>query len=92
MTAGDPKQSGLAAAYRKAGPYLNLGIEFAASILLCLFAGQWLDGKLGTSPFLMLAGLFLGMIVGFLNLYRTAMRLQEREKQGNGEGQSGGGA
>ncbi len=81
--ADEKKQPGLAAAYRKAGPYLNLGIEFAASILLCLFAGQWLDGKLGTAPYLMLAGMSLGITVGFLNLYRTAIRLQEREKQNN---------
>ena len=77
----EKKQPGLAAAYRRAGPYLNLGIEFAASFILCLFAGKWLDGKLGTAPYLMLAGLALGIAVGFLNLYRTAMRLQEREKQ-----------
>ncbi len=84
------KQPGLAAAYRKAGPYLNLGIEFAASILLCLFAGRWLDGKLGTHPFLMLGGVLLGMTVGFLNLYRTVMRLQDQEKQKNREGRPGG--
>ena len=79
--AEEKKKAGLAAAYRKAGPYLNLGIEFAASFILCLFAGKWLDGKFGTAPYLMLVGLALGITVGFLNLYRTAMRLQEREKQ-----------
>ncbi len=84
----EKKQPGLAAAYRKAGPYLNLGIEFAASFILCLFAGKWLDGKFGTAPYLMLAGLALGITVGFLNLYRTAMRLQEREKQGKNQSPS----
>jgi F0F1-type ATP synthase assembly protein I len=79
--AEERKQPGLAAAYRKAGPYLNLGIEFAAAILLCLFGGRWLDGKLGTAPYLMLVGTFLGITVGFLNLYRTAIRLQERDKK-----------
>ncbi len=79
--AEEKKQSGQAAAYRKAGPYLNLGIEFAASFLLCFFGGRWLDGKLGTAPYLMLGGLFLGAAIGILNLYRTAIRLQEREKQ-----------
>lgn len=88
--AEENKQTGLAAAYRKAGPYLNLGIEFAASFILCLFAGKWLDGKLGTAPYLMLAGLALGITVGFLNLYRTAMRLQEREKQDKNSAPSGG--
>lgn len=73
--------SSLGQAYRKAGPYLSLGIEFIAAILLCLFAGRWLDGKLGTAPFLMLFGAFFGMAVGFYNLYRTSIRLQERDRR-----------
>lgn len=79
--------SGLGQAYRKAGPYLSLGIEFIAVILLCLFAGRWLDGKLGTAPFLMLFGVFSGMAVAFYNLYQAAIRLQERDqadKKGDG--------
>ncbi len=72
---------GLGQAYRKAGPYLSLGIEFIAAILLCLFAGRWLDGKLGTTPFLMLFGAFFGMSVGFYNLYRTSLRLQKRDAE-----------
>jgi ATP synthase protein I len=73
--------SSLGQAYRRAGPYLSLGIEFIAAILLCLFAGRWLDGKLGTAPFLMLFGAFLGMGVGFFNLYKTSIRLQERDRE-----------
>jgi len=30
-------RSTLAEAYRKAGPYLGLGVEFTAAILLCFF-------------------------------------------------------
>ena len=79
--------SSLGQAYRKAGPYLSLGIEFIAAILLCLFAGRWLDSKLDTVPFLMLFGAFLGMAAGFYNLYKTSLRLQERDsarKKGDG--------
>lgn len=77
---GDSKQSSLAQAYRQAGPYLSLGVEFVAAILLCLFVGRWLDGKLGTFPLLMLTGAFLGAAAGFYHLFRTVLRLQEEEK------------
>jgi|SaaInl4_200m_RNA_FD_contig_21_1281860_length_385_multi_8_in_0_out_0_2 ATP synthase protein I len=73
--------SSLGQAYRRAGPYLSLGIEFIAAILLCLFAGRWLDGKLDTAPLLMLFGAFFGMVVGFINLYKTSIRLQERDSE-----------
>jgi len=71
-------RSTLAEAYRKAGPYLGLGVEFTAAILLCFFAGRWLDHRLGTTPWLSLGGAFLGMAAGFYNLIRAAMRLQNR--------------
>jgi F0F1-type ATP synthase assembly protein I len=43
-----------------AGEYAGLGIQFAASIVVFLYLGQWLDRKLGTAPWLLLAGVFLG--------------------------------
>lgn len=79
--AGDFKQSSLARTYRQVGPYLSLGIEFVASILLCLFAGRWLDSKLGTAPMLILIGVFVGASVGFYNFFRVTLRLQEVEKR-----------
>lgn len=79
--AGDFKQSGLTQTYRQVGPYLSLGIEFVASILLCLFAGRWLDSKLGTAPMLILIGVFVGASVGFYNFFRVILRLQEAEKR-----------
>ena len=81
--------SSLAQAYRKAGPYLSLGVEFVAAILLCLFVGRWLDGKLGSTPFLMLFGAFVGMAVGFYNLYRASVRLQERDQARKDDGGPG---
>lgn len=38
------------------------------------FLGYWLDGKLGTSPYLSLVGLFLGIAAGFYQLYKIALR------------------
>jgi ATP synthase protein I len=49
-----------------------LGIELAASTVIGLFGGQWLDGKLGTKPWLSIVGLILGVVAGFRSLYQTA--------------------
>ena len=68
--------SALGEAYRKAGPYLSLGVQFTASILICLFGGRWLDGRFGTEPFLMLAGVLLGTVAGFYNFYKAVTRIQ----------------
>ena len=34
------------------------GLEFAVAILLGVFAGQWLDRRWGTSPWLVVLGLY----------------------------------
>ena len=68
--------------YRQVGSYLGIGIEFVVAILLCLFAGRWLDGKLGTEPILMLVGAFAGMAIGFYSFVRTVLRLQKGEGRG----------
>jgi ATP synthase protein I len=52
---------------------LGLGFEIAAPVLLLLFVGWKLDAWLGTGPWLMVAGMLLGMIVGFYNLVRRVV-------------------
>jgi ATP synthase protein I len=54
------------------------GIEFAVTILLGVFAGQWLDRRMGTAPWLVILGVLLGAAVGFYNLYRTLTTAQHR--------------
>lgn len=52
----------------------TVGIELSVSILIGALGGQWLDGKLGTKPWLMIVGLVLGVTAGFRSLIRTAQR------------------
>ncbi len=51
-----------------------VGIELALSTVIGLLAGQWLDAKLSTEPYLTLVGLLLGVIAGFRSLYRAARK------------------
>ena len=54
--------------------YSHLGITFAATILICLFGGQYLDKKLGTEPYLMLFGAFFGGAGGFYYIIKELNR------------------
>jgi F0F1-type ATP synthase assembly protein I len=63
-----------------ASEFAGVGLQFAASIILCLFAGQWLDRKLGTAPWFLIVGVFFGAGAGFHSLYRKLMAAQAREE------------
>ena len=56
--------------------YSGLGLQLAVSVMLFLFGGSWLDGKLGTRPWLTLIGAFVGAGAGFYSLY---VQLVKRE-------------
>jgi F0F1-type ATP synthase assembly protein I len=63
----------------QAGEVLGVGLQFAASIVLFLFVGRWLDEKLGTEPWLLLAGVLIGACAGFYSLYRQLV-ISPRER------------
>ena len=48
--------------------YLQLGFEFAFSILLFLFGGYYLDRYISTSPLFLFLGLVFGFIIGLHRL------------------------
>jgi F0F1-type ATP synthase assembly protein I len=62
------------------GEYAGLGFQFAASIIAFVFLGQWLDRKLGTEPWLLMAGVFVGAGASFYAMYRKLMAAQAREE------------
>lgn len=78
-------------AYRAVGPLFGSGIQLAAAVALFFFLGRWLDGTLGTGPWLMLIGALIGAGGGLYNFIRTAIKAGEventisRETEGNEE-------
>lgn len=62
------------------GEVMGVGLQFAASILLFLFVGMWLDRRLGTDPWLLIAGVFIGGGAGFWSMYRKLV-LEPAEKR-----------
>ncbi len=53
-------------------PMVGLGLQFVVTILVFLFIGQWLDRKLGTTPWMLLAGVLLGAGLGMWMMIRVA--------------------
>ena len=63
--------------------YATVGIEFALSLLVGLFGGRWLQGKLGTGDWLTFVGFGFGIAAGYRAIYRAvqaANREAEREE------------
>ena len=49
-------------------------MQFFASILLFVYAGNWLDRRFDTSPLFLLGGLFVGGGGAFYASYRRLMK------------------
>jgi F0F1-type ATP synthase assembly protein I len=79
-TAGRPR--GEPSAGGKGGlAVAGLGFQFAASLLLFYYAGQWLDRRLGTAPVFLLVGVFVGAGASFFVMYKQLMAAQRREEE-----------
>lgn len=57
------------------------GFQFAASLVVFFFLGQWLDRRLGTAPVFLLVCVFLGAGGSIYSMYRTLMAAQKREDE-----------
>jgi len=61
--------------------YAGIGLQFAVSILVFLYAGQWLDRKFGTSPIFLMLGVFVGAGAAFYSMYRKLMADQKADDE-----------
>ncbi len=64
-----------------AGQFAGVGIQFAASLVLFLLAGQWVDRKFGTSPIFVLVGVFVGGGAAFYSMYRRLVAAQTEDDE-----------
>lgn len=65
------------------GPYLGLGTQLAATIVLMFFLGYWLDTKFETKPIFIIALTFFGGFAGIYNFIKTVISLGEKKKKEN---------
>ncbi len=55
----------------------TLGLEFAVSEILCVWAGFWADKKLGSFPWGVVAGAAVGFALGFYQILRAAKQMAQ---------------
>lgn len=74
---------------RLLGVLSTVGITLVVATVIGYFLGAYLDRTFGTSPWLMVVFLLLGIAAGFKNLYDQARKVLDLDK-GPGEGNDGG--
>jgi F0F1-type ATP synthase assembly protein I len=66
--------------WKGTGRYATVGLELAASVLIGLFLGQWLDKKFGAHGILTLVGLAYGVAAATRVVWR-ALKSANREAE-----------
>ena len=61
--------------------FAGVGIQFAFAIIAFLFAGQWLDKRLGSKGLFTIAGVFLGAGAAFYSMYRKISAAQKQDDE-----------
>jgi ATP synthase protein I len=63
-------------AWKALGELSTIGLALVLSTVIGLAGGYYLDRWLGSSPWLTLIGLVLGIAAGFVNLFRSVKRAE----------------
>ena len=65
------------------GQLSTIGLSFVFALVIGFAAGYWLDGVLGTRPWLSFVGFFLGLAAGVLNVYRVMKLADNKSSSGS---------
>lgn len=60
----------------------SVGLELAIAVIIGLFVGRWLDGQLGTTPWMMILWLGFGFTAGLRGVFRH-VRIADKEAARN---------
>jgi len=66
--------SGERGTWKALGEVSSIGVTLVVTTVIGLVAGYYADRWLGTKPWLMLLGLGMGIVAGFVNLFRSVNR------------------
>lgn len=67
---------------------MGLGVEMVAAVAGLTLVGYWVDRQFGTAPWGLLIGALLGLVGGFNNLIRAALK-EGRSMRREGRGREG---
>lgn len=66
--------------YKEISPYLGLGFQLAAVVLIFLFIGDWIDKKNNSSPIFTVIFATLGISIGLYSVIKTIIGLEQKRK------------
>jgi F0F1-type ATP synthase assembly protein I len=67
--------------YQEFAPFLTLGFQLAAAVILFLLIGHWIDNRYNITPIGKLVGVLVGSIGGFVNFFKTVASFNKDEKK-----------
>ena len=65
-------------AFKNAAPYINISYTLMGSIALFGYFGHWLGVKLQIQPYLLLIGIFIGLVLGFYNMIKVIQGIDKK--------------
>lgn len=77
----DDRRRRTAASLRRIADASSLGLAFPIAMAIGYFWGKWLDRVFGTSPWLTVVFSIFGIMGGFLNAFRIAVRIGREEDE-----------
>jgi ATP synthase protein I len=60
----------------------SAGLELGIAVAIGALFGRWLDGKLGTAPWMLLVFLIVGLVAGFRGVLRAVARADKAARRG----------
>ena len=61
--------------------FSSMGMELGLSVVVGFLIGSWLDGWLGTDPWLLLVFGAAGIIAGYRSIFRLLKKVQTGQKE-----------
>ncbi len=77
----EEKDNSLTKTYRDVGPYLGLGTQLAATMVLMYFLGDWLDKKFDLTPTFTIGFSLFGGFAGIYNFIKTVLNLNKKNNE-----------
>jgi F0F1-type ATP synthase assembly protein I len=65
------------------GQLSTIGMSFVFALVIGFGVGFWLDGLIGTKPWLAFVGFFFGLAAGVLNVYRVMQLANTKGSNGS---------
>jgi F0F1-type ATP synthase assembly protein I len=72
----------VASSYRSGWAYAEAPLQYGLAIVICTLIGYWVDSVFDTEPVLLIAGVIVGSVAGFIGLLKSLKTYSFKKKHG----------